>query len=152
MRKLRQQNVFSYSYNEAFEMLIKHCASVDRKDQDGTWISSEMQKAYIELNKLGYAHSIEVWNKENHLVGGLYGVLIGKIFVGESMFSHESNASKAALIELAERFDLELIDCQVPNSHLMSLGATLLSREEYLNTLSNHTPQAHGLQKLLRHT
>ena len=102
--------------------------------QDGTWITSEMQQAYIKVHEKGLAHSVEVW-QDDKLVGGLYGVKINKVFCGESMFSLVSNASKTALIHLS-KMEFDLIDCQLPNDHLMSLGAEMISREDYLKVLS----------------
>ena len=111
------------------------CKKIDRKDQDGTWITDDMFRAYMELHRLGYAKSIEVW-KENKLVGGLYGVDLGNgIFCGESMFSKISNMSKVAFIHLVQNCGYELIDCQVHNDHLESLGANEISRAEFLTFL-----------------
>jgi leucyl/phenylalanyl-tRNA--protein transferase len=135
MRKLLRLNVFEVTESQAFDKVIAHCAKIPRVGQDGTWISNEMQQAYIKLHEKGLAHSVEVWqNKE--LVGGLYGVKINKVFCGESMFSLVSNASKTALIYLTKTMGFELIDCQLPNEHLMSLGAKMISREEYLTILN----------------
>src|SRR5690606_3460026 len=100
----------------------------NRKEQDGTWIVDDMQKAYLDLHEQGFAHSIEVW-QDKELIGGLYGVLVGKVFCGESMFSKVSNASKAALIYLCKQYDLELIDCQIHSDHLESMGAKLIDSE-----------------------
>lgn len=147
MKKILHQNIFTFTYDESFAQVIQACANVRRKDQEGTWISDDICHSYTLLHRLGYAHSIEVW-KEGILVGGLYGVLVGNIFVGESMFSNLPNASKAALIYLGSRFRLQLIDCQVPNDHLTSMGAQLLSRTSYLENLSTQNFVEHGLQKL----
>lgn len=130
MRKVLQSAAFEVTEDEAFESVIRNCAEQPREGQDGTWITNEMQKAYIELHENGLAHSVEVW-QNSRLVGGLYGVKIGRVFCGESMFSEVSNASKIALIHLAQAMDYELIDCQLPNEHLMSLGAEMISRENY---------------------
>lgn len=135
MRKVLRSDTFTFTENQAFEMVIHNCAAKQRKGQDGTWITSEMQQAYIQLHKKGVAKSIEVWQHDK-LAGGLYGVEINRVFCGESMFSVVSNASKAALIYLTQKMDYQLIDCQLPNEHLMSLGAEMISREEYLNMLS----------------
>lgn len=135
MRKTLQLNVFEVTENKAFDKVIEHCAKTPRVGQDGTWITNEMQQAYIKLHENGLAHSVEVWqNKE--LVGGLYGVKINKVFCGESMFSLVSNASKTALVYLAKTKGVELIDCQLPNEHLMSLGAEMISMEAYLEMLN----------------
>ena len=118
MRQILRSDRFRWTYNQAFTTVIDSCATATRKDQDGTWIVEDMRAAYIQLHQLGFAHSIEVWNTENELVGGLYGVLIGQIFSGESMFSQVSNSSKYALIQFAQHFDLKLIDCQIHSDHL----------------------------------
>lgn len=151
MCKILEQNLFDISYNKAFEQVIRHCASIERKDQEGTWIVDEMQEAYIELHREGYAHSVEVW-QQGELVGGLYGVLVGKVFCGESMFSRVSNASKAALIYLCRSFDLELIDCQIYSAHLASMGAKLIYSTVFYNLLSKQEYIPNGLQKLFRYS
>lgn len=133
MRKILSRNIFKITVNDAFEEVIMNCARVPRKGQEGTWITKEMQEAYLKLNEKGYAHSVEVW-LDNKLVGGLYGVKINRVFCGESMFSLVSNASKSALIYLS-KLDVDLIDCQLPNDHLMSLGAEMISRELYMEMI-----------------
>lgn len=135
MRKTLASNVFKVTENKAFEEVIGYCAKTPRIGQDGTWITNEMQQAYIKLHEKGLAHSVEVWQNDK-LVGGLYGVKINKVFCGESMFSLVSNASKTALIHLS-KMEFDLIDCQLPNDHLMSLGAEMISREEYLSILKD---------------
>ncbi|WP_462266931.1 leucyl/phenylalanyl-tRNA--protein transferase [Mucilaginibacter sp.] len=127
---------FRVTVNQAFAQVIQACAATAREGQDGTWITDDMQQAYIELHYQGYAHSYEVWQHEQ-LVGGLYGVAIGAVFCGESMFSHVSNASKTALITLCNSSRYRLIDCQLHTSHLESMGARLISRKEYLHLLHN---------------
>lgn len=134
MRQLLKKAVFTISFNTAFEKVISACAASERPGQDGTWITADMKKAYTELHKLGFAHSVEVW-KGNELVGGLYGVGVGNVFCGESMFSTVSNASKAALIWLCKNKPYRMIDCQFHTSHLESLGAEFISRENYLEIL-----------------
>lgn len=134
MKKTLNSSTFTVTENLAFEKVIMNCANTARRDQDGTWITNDMQKAYINLHKKGIAVSVEVWQKEK-LVGGLYGIKLGRVFCGESMFSHVSNASKVALISLCISNNFDLIDCQLPNDHLMSLGAEMISREEYLEML-----------------
>ena len=136
MRKIIESDVFEVTINQAFEQVIRNCAKIPRVGQDGTWITNEMQQAYIRLNEKEIALSVEVW-KDQQLVGGLYGVNVGRVFCGESMFSLVSNASKVALIYLATQMNFELIDCQVPNDHLMSLGAEMIGREEYMEILVN---------------
>lgn len=135
MRKFLKSEVYTVTENQAFEQVIKSCASVERKDQDGTWILSEMQEAYLNLHRDGIAHSIEVW-LDNELVGGLYGVKTGNVFCGESMFSTAANASKTALIWLCKHKHYSLIDCQFHTEHLESMGAEYISREEYMRILA----------------
>jgi len=133
VRKLIRRGEFSFSLDTAFEQVIEGCAA-PRRDDNGTWITHEMRHAYLRLHHLGFAHSVEVW-QESELVGGLYGVAIGSQFFGESMFSKASNASKAALTILVEqlsRWGFALIDCQVANPHLESLGAIEIQRSDFL--------------------
>ena len=137
MRRFMAKNEFSITWNKAFEQVIDHCQKSPRKDQLGTWITEEMKEAYIKLHQLGFAKSIEVWAKDE-LVGGLYGVDLGHVFCGESMFSKVSNASKLAFIHLVQELqkkDYKLIDCQVYNEHLESLGAREISRKEFVGLL-----------------
>ena len=124
------------TFNTAFASVISNCKSIDRtkQGQSGTWITTEMQDAYIDLHKCGLAKSVEVW-KDNELVGGLYGVEVGNIFCGESMFSKISNASKLAFIALVRQNKYALIDCQVYNSHLASLGAKEIERKVFVGYL-----------------
>lgn len=151
MQKIVNRAVFSVTYNKAFEEVIQHCALTDRKEQDGTWIVDDMQEAYVALHQKGFAHSVEVW-QEDRLVGGLYGILVGNVFCGESMFSHVSNASKTALIYLCQHFDLELIDCQIHSDHLESMGAELIESDIFYKLLAKQTYTANGLQKLFRYS
>ena len=130
MKKVLADQVFRVTKDQAFEQVIINCAQTPRMGQDGTWITDDMQNAYIDLYKNGWAHSVEVWYGDE-LVGGLYGLEINHVFCGESMFSRMSNASKTALIWLCRSNDYQLIDCQVPNDHLMSLGAEMIPREDY---------------------
>jgi len=135
-RTLRQ-GVFETRYDTAFEQVIQACAATPRPDQDGTWITQEMVEAYLALHREGYAHSVESW-QDNRLVGGLYGVSLGKCFFGESMFSWETDASKAALVRLVEfgtAHGITLFDCQVENPHLLSMGAYPVSRKVFLAML-----------------
>jgi leucyl/phenylalanyl-tRNA--protein transferase len=134
MKQVLRSNKFSITIDQCFDKVISACSSVDREGQDGTWITAEMKAAYIKLHDLGYAHSVEVWQQDD-LVGGLYGVQIGAVFCGESMFSLVSNASKIALIHLCESGQYQLIDCQVHTLHLESMGARMISRGEYLAAL-----------------
>lgn len=134
MHRVINSGVFRVTANKCFEKVIDACSKMERPGQDGTWITPDMQAAYINLNKKGYAHSIEVWHDEE-LVGGLYGVQVGKVFCGESMFSRVSNASKTALIHLCKTGKYSLIDCQVYTNHLASLGARMIMREAYMSEL-----------------
>ena len=137
MKTLLKRNAFRFTINQVFSEVIRHCKSVTRDGQAGTWITEEMQDAYNELHKLGYAVSAEAWH-DGKLAGGLYGVKIGKMFFGESMFSHQSNASKFAFISLVEQLKsegVELIDCQVYTAHLESLGARMIPRKEFLKRI-----------------
>jgi leucyl/phenylalanyl-tRNA---protein transferase len=138
MRQLLKRNAFHFTINKAFEQVISNCKTAFRGDNTGTWITDEMKTAYINLHQLGYANSAEVWN-EDELVGGLYGIKLGKVFFGESMFSKTSNASKYAFIKYTEQLNLEgveLIDCQVYTEHLESLGAVMIDRDEFINKLA----------------
>ena len=130
MRSVLRSGEFKITFNQNFEEVITACASVPREGQKGTWITDDMKKAYLELHRLGKAHSIEVW-KNDELAGGLYGVEVKQVFCGESMFSKVSNASKTALITLCQQKQYQLIDCQMYTEHLESLGALMISREEY---------------------
>ncbi len=121
---------FIITENQAFEQVIDHCAKTKRIGQDGTWITNEMRAAYIALYQKGIAQSIEVWLGEE-LVGGLYGVAVGKVFCGESMFHTITDASKIALTHLVRKEQYQLIDCQVYTQHLSSLGAEMISMKEY---------------------
>lgn len=128
---------FEIRYDTAFEEVMKACGEIPREGQKGSWIIPEVIEAYSVLHDMGYAHSIEAW-QEGKLVGGLYGVVIGKMFFGESMFARVSDASKAAFATLIERLKAEgftMIDCQVPSSHLKSLGAREISRREFMQRL-----------------
>lgn len=126
------------TFNQAFEEVIAACSSVPRPDQDGTWINDSFRQAYTMLHHIGYAHSVEVW-QEGALVGGLYGVGMGRYFCGESMFSKAPNASKVALVHLAERMQqlgAPFIDCQVYTPHLESMGAEEYPRDYFLSALN----------------
>ncbi|MEO6977434.1 MAG: leucyl/phenylalanyl-tRNA--protein transferase [Mucilaginibacter sp.] len=136
MQRVLKSGRFYITINKAFEQIIAACSKAPRPGQDGTWITADMQVAYISLNKKGHAHSVEVW-EDDELVGGLYGVPVNNVFCGESMFSNISNASKAALIYLCQTGQYNLIDCQVYTPHLESMGARMISREEYVAALEN---------------
>lgn len=139
MRNIINRNTFKITFNTAFREVITNCRNIKRDRQPGTWITDEMVEAYCRLHELGNAKSVEVW-ENNTLVGGLYGVDLGHIFCGESMFSKVSNASKIAFIALAKHLEKEnykLLDCQVHNDHLESLGATEILREDFLSILKS---------------
>jgi leucyl/phenylalanyl-tRNA--protein transferase len=137
MEALFKKEAFTFTINQAFDEVIRNCKSISRKGQNGTWITNEVELAYNQLHELGYAHSAEVWS-DGRLVGGLYGIRMGKVFFGESMFSSMSNASKYAFISYVEHLkkeDVQLIDCQVHTVHLESLGAEMISRKTFTNLL-----------------
>ncbi len=139
MRKILKSNQFKVTFNQNFAAVISNCQKIKRDGQNGTWISNEMIDAYCQLNAQGTAKSVEVWQDEV-LVGGLYGIDLGTIFCGESMFSKVSNASKVAFIALVEHLKKEnykLLDCQVYNPHLESLGCREIDREEFMSILEN---------------
>jgi len=129
---------FDYKFNTNFKEVILNCASIKRKDQNGTWINKDIVEAYCTLHDMGYAHSVESYYNDK-LVGGLYGVVVGNVFCGESMFSHINDASKSAyaiLVVHLKKWGYDFIDCQVPTKHLKSLGAKEIEREDFLNKLS----------------
>lgn len=137
MAKVIRSKQFRLTQNTCFEEVMDHCANVKRKGQQGTWITPKMKSAYLELFKKGFAKSYEVWEGKN-LVGGLYGVDLGTVFCGESMFSLKPNASKFAFIKLAQELDIRqyrLIDCQVYTEHLETLGAEEIPRKQFLKFL-----------------
>jgi leucyl/phenylalanyl-tRNA--protein transferase len=143
MRTVLQNGKFRFTTNRAFGQVIQNCKTVSRNGQDGTWISPAMQKAYTKLHELGYAHSAEAW-MDGELVGGLYGVRLGNIFFGESMFSLKTNASKFAFInyvQLLQKENVQLIDCQLHTNHLESLGATMIPRDLFSEILAANTGQ-----------
>ena len=134
MKQVLKKPAFEFSVNRRFGEVISACKSISRRGQDGTWISDDMRNAYINLHRHGYAHSAEAW-KDGELAGGLYGIRLGKVFFGESMFSRVSNASKFAFIHYVQQLQSEgvqLIDCQVYTAHLESLGARMIPREDFL--------------------
>lgn len=139
MRNVLNRNDFKVTFNQDFRAVISNCSSINREGQQGTWISQEMIEAYCKLNELGVAKSVEVW-QDNELVGGLYGIDLGTIFSGESMFSKVSNASKVAFITLAQNLkndNYKLIDCQVYNEHLDSLGCREIDRDDFMELLNS---------------
>jgi len=136
MKKILREGKFTFTENKCFEEVMKNCQAAERKGQDGTWITDEMIKAYSTLHRFGKAKSVEVWENDE-LVGGLYGVDLGHIFCGESMFAKVSNASKAGFIYFVEKYknQYQLIDCQVYTEHLASLGAKEIPKREFLKIL-----------------
>ncbi|HEY4196636.1 MAG TPA: leucyl/phenylalanyl-tRNA--protein transferase [Mucilaginibacter sp.] len=136
MKRVLNSNRFRVTSNQYFDGVIEACSAIERKEQDGTWITNDMKEAYKQLHREGQAHSVEVWLGEE-LVGGIYGVQIDEVFCGESMFSKVSNASKTALITLCKSGVYKLIDCQVHTDHLESMGARMVSRKEYMRMLQN---------------
>jgi leucyl/phenylalanyl-tRNA---protein transferase len=142
MRNVLNRNLFSVTFDRDFESVIRNCSTIARKGQEGTWISREMIEAYLELHRRGFARSVEVW-QEGTLVGGLYGVDLGHIFCGESMFSRVPNASKTAFITLARKLSSEgyaLIDGQLHNDYLESLGCREIPRVDFMRILGSATP------------
>jgi leucyl/phenylalanyl-tRNA--protein transferase len=139
MRNVLNRKDFTVKIDTKFEEVVRNCGEL-RKDGEGTWISEEIIQAYLRLHELGLAHSFETW-RNGKLIGGLYGVSIGHMFFGESMYSSESNASKIAfihLIEWAKRNNFGPIDCQIQNNHLNSLGAIEIQRDEFMSLLRTH--------------
>lgn len=139
MRQVLRKGDFQISINTDFAGVISNCRNIPREGQDGTWITRDMMDAYLRLHKEGYALSVEC-RQHNELVGGLYGVKLGRCFFGESMFAKVSNASKAAFITFVEQFqnDLEIIDCQVHTHHLASLGARFISRVSFVDMVQRY--------------
>ncbi|MBG9378257.1 leucyl/phenylalanyl-tRNA--protein transferase [Panacibacter sp. DH6] len=140
MKQLLKRNAFGFTINTAFHDVISQCKKIYRPGQDGTWITTEVVQAYKKLHELGFAHSAEAW-QNGQLAGGLYGIKLGKVFFGESMFSLVSNASKYAFISLVQQLTAEgiqLIDCQVYTEHLESLGATMIPRSSFTALLREY--------------
>ncbi len=138
LTRILRQGRFSFSINQDFAGVIRACTDIPRPGQEGSWLGEEMVAAYLRLHELGYAHSVEC-RRDGRLVGGVYGLALGKIFFGESMFSREDNASKAAmahLVELVRRSGGTLIDCQVPSEHLLRLGARLIPGRVFYTRLA----------------
>lgn len=136
MRQVLRSKKFTITFDQDFPSVIRNCQQVYRPKQQGTWITDEIIVAYEQLFDIGFIHSVEVWNSTGELVGGLYGGAMGKCFFGESMFTKESNASKAGFLTLVrnlQEFNYEIIDCQVYTSHLKSLGAENMRRDVFLS-------------------
>jgi len=139
MRNILNRNIFTLTFNQNFRDVISNCQNIKRDGQNGTWITNDMIEAYCKLNELGIAKSVEVWQDEV-LVGGLYGIDLGHVFCGESMFSLVSNASKVAFIALVNQLkkeDYKLLDCQVYNPHLESLGCREIDRTDFMEILKS---------------
>ncbi|MBW0235619.1 MULTISPECIES: leucyl/phenylalanyl-tRNA--protein transferase [Pseudomonas] len=148
--KLLRQQRYDVSFDRDFAAVIRACAA-PRAHADGTWITDDMQAAYIELHARGHAHSVEVWDN-GELVGGLYGLAMGQLFFGESMFSRADNASKfgfATLVKQLQAWGFVLIDCQMPTDHLQSLGARSIPRSQFAEYLRNHLDQPATAQWVL---
>ncbi|MFZ4543319.1 MAG: leucyl/phenylalanyl-tRNA--protein transferase [Saprospiraceae bacterium] len=143
MRPYFNQGKFTVSYNRCFRKVMEQCAAKSRIGQEGgTWISADIIDAYSKLHQLGFAHSVEVWDKNEQLIGGLYGIALGKVFYGESMFSHVSNASKFGFITMVQNLsahEFKMIDCQQETAHLTSLGAKSIARTEFMDKLFEWT-------------
>jgi len=140
LKPLLNKNHFEFTINKAFKQVINNCKSISRRNQESTWITDAVKEAFINLHELGFAHSAEVW-KDNELVGGLYGVRLGNVFFGESMFSKQSNASRYAFIKYVQFLKNEnvtLIDCQVYTDYLESMGAKMIPRQEFIELLEKN--------------
>lgn len=140
MKQVIKKNTFRFTVDKAFPMVINECKRISRRNQDGTWITDDIRNAYTELYSKQYAHSAETW-LNGELVGGLYGIRLGSVFYGESMFSKVSNASKFAFISYVEQLKnegVQLIDCQVYTEHLESLGARMIPRKEFIELLNQN--------------
>lgn len=143
LRKTLNKGLFEVRFDTAFDDVIRACASIPRPGQKGTWITPEIHHAYCTLHRMGHAHSVESW-LQGRLAGGLYGIRLGQVFYGESMFSHCTDASKVAFVALVERLRQEgvrIIDCQVASSHLFSLGAEEIPRREFVAWLNQYAVQ-----------
>jgi leucyl/phenylalanyl-tRNA--protein transferase len=139
LRQVIRKGTYEVTMDTAFEVVIRHCASAPRKGEEGTWITKEMQKAYTRLHRSGFAHSVETWH-EGQLAGGLYGVALGGMFFGESMFTRRSDASKVAFVKLVETlrsWRFSMIDCQMKTGHLMKFGAREIPRSDFMRLLSD---------------
>lgn len=143
MKQFARNSLLEFRSNTAFEDVIRNCQSAKRHGQDGTWITTEIMRSYTALHLAGYAHSAEAW-QDGKLVGGLYGIRLGRIFFGESMFSKVANASKFAFIRYMRQLQQDgvvLIDCQVYTQHLESLGAGMISRDHFIRLLKSNLPE-----------
>lgn len=145
MKQFMRNTKLQVRKNTNFAEVIQNCATTVRQNQDGTWITADMKEAYLKLHHQGIAHSIETYDEHNQLVGGLYGVKIGRVFCGESMFAKRSNASKLAFTYLCQQQSIDIIDCQVYTEHLYSLGARFIPSEAYYEILQQQKPNNHEL-------
>ena len=144
IKPLLNRNEFDFTNDKAFKEVIAQCKQINRPGQFGTWITDEVEKAFLKMHILGYAHSVEVWKNEE-LVGGFYGIKLGKVFFGESMFSKISNASRYAFIKYVEQLKqegIELIDCQVYTEYLESFGARMITGKDFTALLKKLIPEA----------
>lgn len=141
MRPYFNQQKYRVTYDENFAQVIRYCRETVRNDQAGSWIDDKIETAYLELHKLGFAHSVEVYNQAAQLVGGLYGIALGRVFYGESMFAHARDASKFGFISLVRRLQergYNLIDCQQETAHLASLGGEGIARDHFIELLGQN--------------
>src|ERR1700755_399086 len=142
MRQLCKKKTFDFRTDTAFRQVITNCKTIARRGQESTWITDEVRTAYTRLHEAGYAHSAEAW-QDGQLVGGLYGIRLGNVFFGESMFSKASNASKYAFIRYVQQLQeegVQLIDCQAYTAHLESLGARMIPRSDFITLLDRFIP------------
>lgn len=146
LRRTLRKTPFELTYNTAFREVMLGCAE-PRDNSPGTWITPEMIEAYTELHRLGFARSVEC-RRNGELVGGIYGVHLGRVFFGESMFSRVTNASKVALVEVARSPDIALIDCQIPNPHLETLGMETIEREQFMTLLDRWCEPVQPVHKI----
>jgi leucyl/phenylalanyl-tRNA---protein transferase len=154
LRQCLKKDIYLITINTAFEQIIQCCADSSRKGQSGTWITEEMIHAYSRLHRSGHAHSVEAWH-DGELVGGLYGIIMGKIFFGESMFAKMSNASKVAFVTFVEQLaaqGFDLIDCQVKTEHLVRMGAREIPRSIFLKILKKALSQTPSSVKAARNS
>ncbi|MEN9549511.1 MAG: hypothetical protein RIR12_2102 [Bacteroidota bacterium] len=142
VKKLLAKNVFAFTINKAFNRVIQSCQTIKRNGQDGTWITDEVITSYNTMHQLGFAHSAEVW-KDDELVGGLYGIKLGQVFFGESMFSKIPHASRVAFhlyVQTLKKENIKLIDCQVHTPYLESMGAKMIERNTFIQLLKEYIP------------
>lgn len=150
MRPYINQRKYTVTYNQNFAAVIKSCKNIKRKGQPGTWLNAEMIEAYTLLHLDGYAHSVEVWENDQ-LIGGLYGIILGNMFFGESMFSYKSNASKFGFISLVQKLKsmgIKIIDCQQETAHLSSLGARNIERDEFMKFIGQNKKTTNMIRML----